>query len=100
MKSKLPVPPSALVARAVGVLCIALGFVVGIEGLGQGDPFWFRTALGLIVTGLVAQAYALYRTLRRIRHLKARGPGLSDDSREPDGKEKERDASSGESDRP
>ncbi len=86
----LPVPPTALVARAVGVVFIALGFVLGIEGLGRADPFWFRTALGLIVTGLVAQAYALYRVLRRISHQKGRV--LGDESREPDENENERDA--------
>ncbi len=91
MTPHLPGPPSALAARAVGVVCIALGFVVGIDGLGRADPFWLRTALGLIVTGLVAQAYALYCALRRSSHLKARG--LGDESLAAEEKEKERDAS-------
>ncbi len=94
MTRNLPGPPSALVARAVGVVCIALGFVVGIEGLGEADPLWFRTALGLIVTGLVAQVYALSCALRRIRQLNTRM--LGDESHKPDEKEKERDTSSGE----
>ena len=93
MTPNLQGPPSALVARAVGIVCIALGFVVGIEGLGQADPLWFRTALGLIVTGLVAQVYALSCAFRRIRQLDTRM--LGDENRKPDEKEKERDTSSG-----
>lgn len=56
-----------MVARAVGVLCIAGGFVLGMHGLANPDSSWLRTALGLIVTGLVAQAYALGATIRHRR---------------------------------
>lgn len=60
----------AVVARTVGVVCIALGFVLGMRGLEQPDSMWLRTALGLIVTGLLAQGYALFCTLRRVRDKK------------------------------
>lgn len=62
-------PPSALVARAVGVACIAVGFVFGIEGLADPQSPWLRTALALIVTGLLAQLYAMYAS---VRHRRAR----------------------------
>jgi hypothetical protein len=57
----------ALVARSVGIVCIALGFVLGMRGLEHPDSILLRTALGLIATGLLAQGYALYCTLRRVR---------------------------------
>jgi len=57
----------ALIARSVGVVCIALGFILGMQGLDRPDSIWLRTALGLIVTGLLAQGYALYCTVRRIK---------------------------------
>jgi len=44
---------------------IALGFVAGMQGLEHPDSIWLGTALGLIVTGLLAQGYALYSSLRR-----------------------------------
>jgi len=59
-----------MVARTVGVVCIALGFVLGMQGLEQPDSIWLRTALGLIATGLLAQGYALVCTLRRAREKK------------------------------
>ncbi len=83
MANRLPVPPGAMIARSVGIVCIAAGFMVGIEGLGDTDSAWLRTALALIVTGLAAQGYALYRTLKRIRQLNSDGEGGSDD-RKPD----------------
>lgn len=69
MGSRLPIPPGAMIARSVGIVCIAVGFVVGIEALVEPNSTWLRTALALIVTGLAAQGYALYRTLKRIRQL-------------------------------
>jgi hypothetical protein len=58
---------SAFIARTVGIVCIALGFVAGMSGLDQPDSIWLRTGLGLIATGMVAQAYALYCAIRRAR---------------------------------
>lgn len=80
-------PPSALVARAVGVACIAVGFVFGIEGLADPESAWLRTALALIVTGLMAQLYAMYAS---VRHRRARG-GPEDGSSTEQGREDDRD---------
>jgi hypothetical protein len=55
---------SATIARSVGVVAIALGFVLGMQGLDQPDSGWLKTAQGLIVTGLLAQGYALWCTIR------------------------------------
>ena len=57
----------AMIARSVGVVCIALGFVAGMHGLDHPESVWLRTSLGLIATGMLAQGYALYCTLRRMR---------------------------------
>ena len=66
-------PPAAVTARVVGILCIASGFVVGIEGLSRPSSGWLRTALALIVTGLVAQVFALYARVRSRRERDQRG---------------------------
>lgn len=55
---------SATIARTVGVVAIALGFILGMRGLDQPDSGWLGTAQGLIVTGLLAQGYALWCTIR------------------------------------
>ena len=52
-----------VIPRTIGIVCIALGFVVGLQGLDRPDSIWLPTALGLIVTGLLAQGYALYCTI-------------------------------------
>ncbi|MCA1957719.1 MAG: hypothetical protein LDL14_04220 [Nitrospira sp.] len=56
-----------VVARSVGILSIALGFVVGMYGLDHPASPWVRTALALLVTGVVAQAYGLYCSIKRFR---------------------------------
>ncbi len=81
MGSRLPIPPGAMIARSVGIVCIAVGFVVGIEALVEPNSTWLRTALALIVTGLAAQGYALYRTLKRIRQVNSDAEGGSDDQK-------------------
>jgi hypothetical protein len=55
---------NAAIARSVGVVAIALGFVAGMQGLDEPDSGWLQTAQGLIVTGLLAQGYALWCTVR------------------------------------
>lgn len=55
--------PTIVMARAIGILAIAAGFLLGIEGLNQPDSIWLPIALTLIVTGLCAQVYAFYRTI-------------------------------------
>ncbi len=60
---QIPTQPNIWIARVIGIIAIASGFVLGIEGLNQPDSMWLSTALGLLVTGLCAQGYAFYRTI-------------------------------------
>jgi hypothetical protein len=53
---------SVMIARVVGILCVAGGFVLGLEGLDNPDSPLLPTALGLIVAGVVAQVFALLRS--------------------------------------
>ncbi len=55
--------PHSVIARVIGMVAIAAGFLLGIEGLNQPDSIWLPIALVLIVTGLCAQVYAFYRTI-------------------------------------
>ena len=55
---------SATIARSVGVVAIAVGFILGMQGLDNPESGWLQTAQGLIVTGLLAQGYALWCTVR------------------------------------
>ena len=55
---------NATIARSVGVVAIALGFVAGMQGLDRPESGWLQAAQGLIVTGLLAQGYALWCTVR------------------------------------
>jgi hypothetical protein len=57
----------AMIARSVGIVSIALGFVSGIYGLEHAETMWLRTALGLLVTGMMAQAYAMYCSIKWVR---------------------------------
>ena len=57
---------SALIARTAGVVAIAGGFVGGMYGLEHPETIWLPTSLGLIVTGLLTQGYALVSTARRL----------------------------------
>jgi hypothetical protein len=53
-------------------VAIALGFVVGIYGLEDTGAQWMKTALGLLVTGMLAQGYALYCSVKRTHEVKDR----------------------------
>ena len=53
---------SVVIARVVGILCVAGGFILGIQGLETPNSPWLPTALGLITAGLVAQVFALVRS--------------------------------------
>ena len=55
---------SATIARVIGIMAIALGFVAGMQGLDEPGSGWLPTAQGLIVTGLLAQGYALWCMVR------------------------------------
>ena len=65
--SSLLGPSSAVIARTVGIVCIALGFILGMESLQTSGSSWLRTSQALIVTGLIAQGYAMYCTIQRAR---------------------------------
>lgn len=53
---------SVMIARIVGILCVAGGFILGIQGLDNPDSLMLPTALGMIVAGLFAQVFALVRS--------------------------------------
>jgi hypothetical protein len=59
-----------MIARFMGIVAIALGFVIGIYGLEDTGTRWLKTALGLLATGMLAQSYALYCSVKRMRELK------------------------------
>ena len=59
----------AMVARSVGIVTIALGFACGMCGLDRPGTHWLPTALGLLVTGMLAQGYALYCSIKRMQQL-------------------------------
>lgn len=61
---------NAMIARFVGIVAIALGFVIGIYGLEDTGAGWLQTALGLLATGMLAQGYALYCSVKRMQELK------------------------------
>jgi len=61
---------NAMVARFVGIVAIALGFMLGIYGLDEQGSQWLQTALGLLVTGMLAQGYALYCSIKRMQQLR------------------------------
>ncbi len=59
----IPNRPEIWIARVAGILAIATGFVLGIEGLQRPESIWLAVALGFIVAGLCAQVYAFSRAL-------------------------------------
>ena len=61
---------NGMIARFVGIVAIALGFVIGIYGLEDTGARWLQTALGLLVTGMLAQGYALYCRVKRMQEIK------------------------------
>ena len=65
----IKLPMNGMIARFVGIVAIALGFVIGIHGLEDTGTLWLQTALGLLVTGLLAQGYAFYCSIKHRRQL-------------------------------
>ena len=63
---------SGIFARFAGQLCVALGFILGIYGLTEGQPAIMNTGLALLVVGVIASAYGLYTW---VRHLHPPAPG-------------------------
>jgi hypothetical protein len=43
--------------------------MLGMYGLDEQGSRWLQTALGLLVTGMLAQAYALYCSVKRMQEL-------------------------------
>lgn len=58
-----------MIARGVGIVAIALGFVFGMYGLDDPASHWMPTALGLLTTGMMGQGYALYCSIKRMQQL-------------------------------
>lgn len=61
---------NGMIARFVGIMAIAFGFVIGIYGLEETGARWLQTSLGLLATGMLAQGYALYCSLKRMQGFK------------------------------
>lgn len=63
---------NGMIARTVGIVSIAAGFIIGMHGLDHPASGWLQTALGLLTTGMLAQGYALYCSVKRMQQLNAR----------------------------
>ena len=59
---------SGVIARFLGKACIAFGFILGTYGLTEGSEAIKQTALGLLVTGVLASAYGMYHWARYHSH--------------------------------
>jgi hypothetical protein len=55
-----------MIARIMGKVFVALGLIVGIYGLTEGQPAVLQTGLGLLVAGVLGSAYGLYRMLPKL----------------------------------
>lgn len=55
------------VARLMGRLFFVTGFILGIMGLTRHDRFLVNASLALLVTGIAATGYALYRRVNDAR---------------------------------
>jgi hypothetical protein len=54
-----------VIARFTGRAFVALGFVLGIYGLTEGNDTIMRAGLGLLAAGVLASAYGLYHWVTR-----------------------------------
>ncbi len=55
---------SGVIARFAGKAFVAFGFILGTYGLTEGNETIKQTALGLLVTGVLASAYGAYHWAR------------------------------------
>jgi hypothetical protein len=55
-----------MIARFTGKVFVALGFIMGIYGLTEAQPAVLKIGLGLLVAGVLASAYGLYRMLPKL----------------------------------
>ena len=62
-----PVGPGGSIARFTGKIFVALGFILGTYGLTEGQPAVMQAGLALLVTGVLASGYGLYRWVRESR---------------------------------
>ncbi|HEY3198727.1 MAG TPA: hypothetical protein VGJ57_12025 [Nitrospirales bacterium] len=62
------VGPGGSIARFTGKIFVALGFILGTYGLTEGQPAVMQAGLALLVTGVLASAYGLYRWVSESRH--------------------------------
>jgi hypothetical protein len=51
-----------VITRFTGKAFVALGFVLGIYGLTEGNDTLMRAGLGLLAAGVLASAYGMYRS--------------------------------------
>ena len=58
--------PGGMIARFTGKVFVALGFIMGIYGLTEAQPAVLQAGLGLLVAGVLASAYGLYRILPKL----------------------------------
>ncbi|OLB81349.1 MAG: hypothetical protein E6K67_08600 [Nitrospirae bacterium] len=58
--------PGGMIARFTGKVFVALGFIMGIYGLTEAQPVVLQAGLGLLVAGVLASAYGLYRMLPKL----------------------------------
>ena len=58
--------PGGMIARFTGKVFVALGFIMGIYGLTEAQPGVLKIGLGLLVAGVLASAYGLYRILPKL----------------------------------
>ena len=61
------VGPAGSIARVTGKIFVALGFILGTYGLTEGQPDVMQAGLALLVTGVLASGYGLYRWVRESR---------------------------------
>ena len=59
---------SGVIARFLGKAFITFGFILGTYGLTEGSEAIKQTALGLLVTGVLASAYGMYHWARYHSH--------------------------------
>jgi uncharacterized membrane protein len=51
-------------ARVMGRIFFATGFIFAVVGLTTQDRVWLRAGLALLVTGIAATGFALYRRVK------------------------------------
>ena len=55
---------SGFIARITAKVFVALGFILGIYGLTEGQQDVMKAGLGLLIAGVVSAAYGLYQQIK------------------------------------